>query len=244
MNLAKAKRSALRARHPGMGARPTRALRIRAIIFSTSRAGSYEGKFRTLSTNGTSSRFRSVSLAPAIRVAKKDCRLIFCCFEEGCNLSLGLECACYNHTFVKYQSHDHSLALVEKASCDDIHCEACRKSYKKLSDDQILVPKEVDRTRSLLFRCMECSHNLHFLCGPLPLRIKYEYHIHPLTLVDHSTVEDTGSDEFYCDACEEERDQNLRFYYCADCKYYAHIHCVLTEVLLINYLNFCKLYLI
>ncbi|PON98111.1 C1-like [Trema orientale] len=109
-----------------------------------------------------------------------------------------------------------------------LQCDACRKSYKKWNIN--VVPEEVNRNQFFLFRCMECDFNLHFLCGPLPLRIKYDYHIHPLNLVDHVVTED-DSNEYYCDICEDERKQDFRIYYCEDCKYTAHIHCLMSEIM-------------
>ncbi|PON98106.1 Zinc finger-domain containing protein [Trema orientale] len=112
---------------------------------------------------------------------KRDCRLTFSC-HSGCSFNLGIECAFLRTNTVKCQSHDHLLSFVENAFCD-IQCDACRKSYTKWND--LLVAKEVNHTQSLLFRCMKCDFNLHFLCGPLPPMIEYDYHIHPLTLVYH-----------------------------------------------------------
>ncbi|EXB40980.1 hypothetical protein L484_020715 [Morus notabilis] len=155
---------------------------------------------------------------------KKDCRLIFCCREDGCDFTLGTECVSLDTT-INYRGHAHLLSLVEKSFCD-IECDACEKSYGNVK----VVPKEVNRTRSFMFRCMECVFNFHFLCGPLPSTVKYEYHIHPLILSEHSISED-DSDEYFCDVCEEERDQSFRIYYCEECKFAAHIHCLIHEIL-------------
>ncbi|KAF4372225.1 hypothetical protein G4B88_009295 [Cannabis sativa] len=59
--------------------------------------------------------------------------------------------------------------------------------------------------------------------------IKHESHMHNLNLVD-SCIDDTFGD-YYCDICEEERNPRLRVYYCARCKYVAHVHCVISEVI-------------
>ncbi|KAF4363345.1 hypothetical protein G4B88_002092 [Cannabis sativa] len=130
---------------------------------------------------------------------------------------------------VRCQSHDHSLSFVEKAFYEGV-CNACEKSYTQWSSE-CFVPKEVKRTQSFLFRCVECDFNLHFLCGPLPSIIKFDYHIHSLTLVDHYITKDGHNDEFYCDICEEERDPYIRIYCCKDCDFAAHIHCLLIEFL-------------
>ncbi|XP_062079361.1 uncharacterized protein LOC133783738 [Humulus lupulus] len=155
---------------------------------------------------------------------KKDCRLIFSCREIGCTFKIGTECA-FLDTIVKCRSHDHLLSFVEGAYCDDIQCDACRKSYKELNNH---VTYEIHLTRSFLFRCMECDFNLHFLCGLLPSTIKYKYHIHELTLAD-SIIED-NCHEYCCDVCEQERNPEFRIYKCTDCQYTAHIHCLIHEI--------------
>ncbi|XP_062074867.1 uncharacterized protein LOC133778864 [Humulus lupulus] len=154
---------------------------------------------------------------------KKDCRLIFSCREIGCIFKIGTECA-FLYTIVKCRSHDHLFCLAEGASCDDIKCDACQKSYKELDNHATF---EIQLTRSFLFRCMECNFNLHFICGPLPFTIKYKYHIHSLTLLD-SVVED-NCHEYYCDVCEEERNSDFRVYNYSNCRYVAHIHCLVPQ---------------
>ncbi|GMN39157.1 hypothetical protein TIFTF001_008392 [Ficus carica] len=156
---------------------------------------------------------------------KKDCRLVFGCHQDGCNIVLCTECVFL--TAIKCPSHDHFLLLVEKASCS-IQCDACKKSYKSWAD---VVPDEINRTLSLLFRCMECDFNFHFLCGPLPSTIKYEEHIHPLTLFDRSVINEDDSCEYCCDVCEGERDPRFRIYCCTDCKFVAHIHCLISKIM-------------
>ncbi|XP_024024919.1 uncharacterized protein LOC21401719 [Morus notabilis] len=153
-------------------------------------------------------------------------RLVYSCLEKSCTFNLGIECASLDITWVKCQSHDHSLSLVEKSSCV-FQCDACQNSYK----NQVkYVPDEVIHTQSFMFRCMNCVFNYHFLCGPLPTTVKYEYHMHPLILSNHSATED-GSDEYYCDVCEEKRDKSFRIYYCEECTYAAHIHCLISEIM-------------
>ncbi|GMN58285.1 hypothetical protein TIFTF001_027382 [Ficus carica] len=156
---------------------------------------------------------------------EKNCSLIFSCREDGCEFHLCPNCVSLD-TIVNCRSHDHLLPLVKNASCE-IQCDACQKSFKSWVG---AVPDEVNHTRSFLFPCMECDFNLHFLCGPLPITIKYEYHIHPLILHDHLILED-DSDQYCCDVCEEEVDQQFRIYYCEDCKYIAHIHCLTSEIM-------------
>jgi hypothetical protein len=56
-------------------------------------------------------------------------------------------------------------------------------------------------------------------------------HIHPLILTRRQVLllkmikiqHDCEPDEFYCDACEEERDPLLLIYYCAECDFYWYM---------------------
>ncbi|KAL5562693.1 hypothetical protein UlMin_032440 [Ulmus minor] len=79
-----------------------------------------------------------------------------------------------------------------------------------------------------MLRCVECDFSLHLLCGRLPSFIKHEYHVHLFTLVD-SLIED-DSEEYYCDICEEKRDPRICIYYCAECRYMAHVNCVISKI--------------
>ena len=89
-------------------------------------------------------------------------------------------------------------------------------------------------SKGYVFRCADCAFALDFKCATLPKSIRYGQHEHPFTL--QYTLED-DSGEYYCDICEEERDQKPWFYYCADCSYPAHSKCILG-----NYPN-CKSHL-
>ncbi|XP_062076526.1 protein VACUOLELESS GAMETOPHYTES-like [Humulus lupulus] len=156
---------------------------------------------------------------------KKDCRLVFSCREIGCTFKVCTECAFLDAIIVRCRSHDHLLCLVEGAYFDNIKCDACQKSYIELNNH---ATSEIHSTRAFLFRCMECDFNLHFICGPLPSTIKFNYHIHSLTFLN-SVVEDNCY-EYYCDVCEEERNPDFRIYSCFNCRYEAHIHCLIAQV--------------
>ncbi|KAL5562913.1 hypothetical protein UlMin_032660 [Ulmus minor] len=158
---------------------------------------------------------------------KRNYWVMFQC--EECTFNLCPDCAFLFPT-VRWRRHNHPLFLLEKTYRNvDQNCNVCRISYEK--QQQVKVKDEVHHTRSLLFRCMEieCDLNIHFLCGPLPRTIKHECHVHTLILVDSIKYDD--SNDYYCDICEETRDEQFRAYFCTMCKYVAHIHCVLDEVL-------------
>ncbi|KAF4356188.1 hypothetical protein G4B88_015377 [Cannabis sativa] len=104
-------------------------------------------------------------------------------------------------TIVKCQIHDHSLSLVENASSNSVHCDACLKSYDELSDND---------DSSILAKSHEVQQT-------------------HLILID--SIMDEDFDKYYCDACEEERNPEFRVYTCVECKYTAHIHCMIDEVI-------------
>ena len=81
-------------------------------------------------------------------------------------------------------------------------------------------------SRYLVFRCTTCEFALDFKCATLPQTTRYKQHEHPFTL---SYAAEDDSSEYYCDICEEERNSNHWFYYCADCTYPAHPKCILGK---------------
>ncbi|PON92660.1 Phospholipase-like [Trema orientale] len=126
---------------------------------------------------------------------------------------------------IKYERHgQHLLSVVEKIHDTNLGCEAY-DGYCKLPTTSV----ELSSTKSSMFRCVDCNFNIHLLCGPLPKTIKCDCHIHLLILVD-SVVEDY-SDECFCDICENKRDPRICVYYCEECQYVGHVHCLLSKVM-------------
>ncbi|KAL5562688.1 hypothetical protein UlMin_032435 [Ulmus minor] len=145
--------------------------------------------------------------------------IIFQCKE--CEFAICIDCTSLKPT-IKHQDHIHSLCLMEetyKNSADwcDGYDTYCRKG--------VVINNEFMK---YMLRCVECDFSLHLLCGRLPFFIKHECHLHLLTLVD-SLVED-DLEEYYCDICEKKRDPRICIYYCAECRYIAHLNCVISKV--------------
>ncbi|KAF5734925.1 hypothetical protein HS088_TW15G00422 [Tripterygium wilfordii] len=131
----------------------------------------------------------------------------------SCDFNLHVECAALR-PLVKYEGHGHLLAFIKQVY-EHLICQVCRSKYHGTS----------------YLRCVDCDFNLHLLCAPLPETFKSICHMDPLTLED-CVVED-DLDEFYCDACETERDPEECVYYCALCDFSVHMSCVIFEVLLL-----------
>ena len=154
----------------------------------------------------------------------QDSAFVYRCNEYDCRYRICEKCSTMEPN-VSYPGHEHKLRFMEKMSEDLEQCDAddCLRKTRNVTD-------ELDRTaHRFIFRCVQCNFNIiHLVCGPMPREVKYKYHIHPLVYAPF-LVED-ASGEYYCDACETERDANIGFYYCEGCKYYAHVHCLLDEV--------------
>ncbi|KAL5545315.1 hypothetical protein UlMin_009099 [Ulmus minor] len=124
---------------------------------------------------------------------------------------------------IKYRYHEHLLCFIEKYYDHIVHCKA--------SDNYCHQPKasnDLHHLTNSVFLCLNCDFKIHFICGPLPSTIEHEYHMHPLSLVD--SVVEANSDDYYCDVCEFQKNPQIRVYYCKECQYIAHPHCVISEI--------------
>ncbi|KAF5454857.1 hypothetical protein F2P56_024491 [Juglans regia] len=142
-----------------------------------------------------------------------------------CNFNLHVDKCVGKASAVKYEGHEHLLLLVENIGIE-VNCNACGMSCGNG------IPIEKKKSYgSWILRCPPCNFCLHIQCGPLPYTIKDKCHLDSLTLVE-SPVEDESDDEFYCDACEIERDPRLPIYCCGPCgRFVAEISCVIPEVI-------------
>ncbi|PKI49164.1 hypothetical protein CRG98_030442 [Punica granatum] len=129
---------------------------------------------------------------------------------EECKLHMDVECASLKPT-LKHLRHEHTLAYFKRAM--GLHCNACGSS-----------------SNADLYRCVSCDFNLHHDCIPLPLTARSEFHIHPLFLKEKFISGYGDSGEEYCDVCEEMRNPDLGVYCCQECRFAAHIECVISTV--------------
>ena len=126
----------------------------------------------------------------------------YICESHNCSFLLHAECSTVMLPAITYQGHDHLLRFRDN-NVENIKlmCSACKSSI----------------CESYAFTCLYCDLNLHLTCGPLPYIIKHEDHnTHPLFLANSPVQEEVEdeTEEFYCHACEEERDPQLPVYYC------------------------------
>lgn len=146
---------------------------------------------------------------------------------KACNqliTGISLSCwICYFHLHVscvnpftralKHECHNHSLFYFMDESSESLKCRICH-----------------ERCQDSFYRCLECNSNFHVECIPLPCVLKHdECHQHPLMLFDSLKVV-YDCEEYRCDICEQEGNTEHHAYYCDECKFIAHIECVIPEV--------------
>ncbi|KAI8570816.1 hypothetical protein RHMOL_Rhmol01G0066500 [Rhododendron molle] len=130
----------------------------------------------------------------------------YACSE--CSDYFGISC-----TLKKSKPHEHPLVYFNIKS-NKLKCESCRRSL-----------------HTPFFRCEECNFNIHASCvSILPQIVKHRCHRHILSL-RYSPVKDFPDEdenaELYCDICEEHRYLLDPTYYCEECHFVSHVHCVI-----------------
>ncbi|XVF42329.1 hypothetical protein PTKIN_Ptkin01aG0352600 [Pterospermum kingtungense] len=117
---------------------------------------------------------------------------------------------------MKHDCHVHPLLLFGKSNIISekqgyLACDECRQSIKES-----------------FLSCKNCDFGIHLECVPLPSIVKHDRLLHLLKIVNSVVEDDSG--EYYCDMCETERNSEHAVYVCEECKFTAHIDCVISEV--------------
>ncbi|XP_030935787.1 uncharacterized protein LOC115960922 [Quercus lobata] len=125
---------------------------------------------------------------------------------EICWFSLDVQCSMISEILI-HPGHEHQLLL--SSIPFEQNCSCCASSIYPI------------------FRCTTCDFALDFRCATMPHSTRYKQHEHPFAL-SYRVEDDSG--EYYCDICEEERqDSKYWFYYCEDCSYPAHLDCIIGK---------------
>lgn len=135
----------------------------------------------------------------------------YCCTEK-CEFKLCLRCAvtpCQEERKIRHWSHPHQLRIVER--CATFDCDACNKVATDSS-----------------YMCDICPFWIHKTCGSLPRLNILVHHKHPLWLSD-SLPDIYRQFQQFCKICKVEVDPSHWLFYCANCRFFAHIHCALSK---------------
>jgi hypothetical protein len=130
---------------------------------------------------------------------------------DECDFNLDVQCSLMPDIF-NHEGHEHRLILY--SASDYEKCSSCD-------------------SKGIIFRCAHCEFTLDFKCATLPRTTKYGPYEQSFALC--YKVEDDSEDEYYCDICEQPRDPNHWFYYCADIDFPAHPKCILGKYPLIKF---------
>ncbi|XP_010537556.1 PREDICTED: uncharacterized protein LOC104812211 [Tarenaya hassleriana] len=78
-------------------------------------------------------------------------------------------------------------------------------------------------------RCVQCPKDFHVKCAVVPKKVEhFAHHHHSLTLVETASYLYKPSEQ-YCDICESTMDVKAPSYCCGDCRFFAHVECVLSK---------------
>ncbi|GJR87105.1 C1-like protein [Tanacetum coccineum] len=116
------------------------------------------------------------------------------------------------HAMVKFEHEghpEHTLTLQIRPAA--ILCDACKTEEK-----------------DLFYLCDSCDFCIHKTCTSLDSTLDIPHHPnHPLVLA-YSLPEKFYNYPYYCEFCDIYIRRNEWLYHCANCRYFAHIKCVLN----------------
>lgn len=131
-----------------------------------------------------------------------------------CQFYLDVDCAQLAQT-IEHSCHlQHPLTLqLKKAS---FCCDACSLRHEE---------------EGFSYQCATCHFWVHKSCALLPSSIKHTSHDCPLTLSNFFQLKALELTRFgiYCDICAKKVSRRNCVYYCAGCKYFAHVCCCTTS---------------
>ena len=142
-------------------------------------------------------------------------RWIYLCHEGGHDFQICIKCALILERELDHPSHSHPLTLLPvKATLQ--RCTACG----------------VQGSTDYSYLCKTCLYWIHKRCATAPpslIRDDHDYD-HPLVLA-YSLPEEYWEFGVSCYLCSVEIRWIFYYwvYYCADCRYFAHVHCALSQ---------------
>lgn len=139
----------------------------------------------------------------------------YCC-QQDCRFHICLKCAIPVHKDksglgpIRHWSHEHQLRLLQRYV--NFECDGCNKVATDFP-----------------FICDTCSFWIHQSCASLPhFSLFGIHHKHPLRISD-SLPQVYRKFPQFCKICKLNIDPSRWLYYCASCRFFAHIHCALSK---------------
>lgn len=127
-----------------------------------------------------------------------------------CHYVIDIRCAAIKVPFT-HSSHLHSLS--DYNGNVKHKCKACGEDLKHKQS----------------VGCEECNFYLDLRCAHLPIEVRNRFDEHPLILRFGNDPQIEGKEEYCCDICEEEREEEEWFYDCGLCCFAAHPRCVVGD---------------
>ncbi|KAL7251614.1 hypothetical protein ACSBR1_013456 [Camellia fascicularis] len=131
----------------------------------------------------------------------------YSCFD--CNFQLDILCALLVQK-IEHICHKHPLTPLQRPT--SLLCDACGTKHE-----------------GTFYQCTTCRFWVNQNCALLPSTIKYSEHDHLLFLI-YSFPYEHFRFTSYCAICTEKVDRIYWAYYCAQCRYFAHINCLTSKI--------------
>ncbi|KAM7500106.1 hypothetical protein LguiA_024520 [Lonicera macranthoides] len=129
-----------------------------------------------------------------------------------CDFDLDIICATLAERKIDHKSHIHPL--IRFPSPQLTNCHACGTEHK-----------------GIFYQCPTCFlFIIHEDCLSLPTTVKHSHHEdHPLTLA-YSLPSQYLTFWNYCDICTKDLESPYWVYYCAICRFCAHVNCATSKI--------------
>ncbi|KAA8518178.1 hypothetical protein F0562_015652 [Nyssa sinensis] len=130
------------------------------------------------------------------------------CFQ--CDFDIDIICASLMERKIEHKSHKHPLTPMRRPAL--LFCSACGTKHE-----------------GIFYFCTSCGHFwIHRDCASLPSTVKHSDHDHSLTLAYSIPIEYSNFTS-YCDICAKELNRFCWVFYCAECRYFAHVNCATSK---------------
>ncbi|CAL5337557.1 unnamed protein product [Camellia sinensis] len=140
-------------------------------------------------------------------VCQRPCKgFTYICFP--CKFEIDLLCALMMWK-IEHECHKHALTPLQRPAL--FLCDACGTRHEGPS-----------------YQCTTCQFWVNQNCASLPSTINYSGHHHLLHLTYYLSYEHFRFTS-YCKICIKFVDRAYWAYYCAECKYFAHVNCLTSK---------------